>query len=246
MADKWFVRGVPVELTEAASAAARSRGVTIGRIVAEALRLYLVGLHEGIPPGRPITGLQERLDSIERRIAALEQLPERITALEALLQQPRLSTTTSPPTVAKIQKSNRVSARLPANIAKLLDVFNDVTGLSKTALVQEAMRRHLSRLARDHHTDDSDLASISELEIPQPTKQIISPYPWQSGDLNGKRQQLNLTMRTDIIHALTCELAFNMNKGRSTQIDAITQNDIYIAGLQAFFEEELIKWGLSL
>lgn len=71
MADKWFVRGVPTELVQAVTAAAKSRGVTVGRVVTEALTGYVAALDR--PRELPAAPIDDHaMADFRRRLEALE------------------------------------------------------------------------------------------------------------------------------------------------------------------------------
>lgn len=69
--DKWFIRGVATDIRQRVTDIAEQRGQTVGRVVTDLLRDALARLTDE----RQTTandGVADRLDDIERRVAALE------------------------------------------------------------------------------------------------------------------------------------------------------------------------------
>jgi hypothetical protein len=81
---KWFIRGVPPDVVEMVNAAAKARGQTVGRVVADALRLGLPLIDGGQTPvtqAAPPDALADvirRLEAIERRLDG-QVTDERVT-----------------------------------------------------------------------------------------------------------------------------------------------------------------------
>jgi len=85
---KWTVRGVPVDVRERATLAAKESGTTIGELVAEALNAYVDALDSGRgADGDPFEELDEMARYFEDRIVMLER---RLTAYEADQRKVRL------------------------------------------------------------------------------------------------------------------------------------------------------------
>lgn len=74
MVETWLVSGVPEDLTKAISAAASARGLTVGRLVVDALHAHLRRLEQLESPqlshteAYPISDILERLEVLERRM----------------------------------------------------------------------------------------------------------------------------------------------------------------------------------
>lgn len=72
MSDKWFVCGIPENLARAVSAAAKAHGVTVGHLVAQALKAHLLRMKQP-RPAPPASGIPA---AVLRRLEVLEaQLP---------------------------------------------------------------------------------------------------------------------------------------------------------------------------
>jgi hypothetical protein len=69
--EMWFVRGVPEDLTKAIATAARAHGLTVGRLVVDALQAHLRRLEQPEPmqpshtEAHPISDVLERLEVLE-------------------------------------------------------------------------------------------------------------------------------------------------------------------------------------
>ena len=69
--DKWFIRGVATDIRQRVTDIAEQRGQTVGRVVTDLLRDALARLTD--ERQTPVNdGVADRLDDIERRVAALE------------------------------------------------------------------------------------------------------------------------------------------------------------------------------
>lgn len=69
----WFVRGIPAELRNAVKLAADARGVTMGRLVSDAIRQHLSDTEPGGGPAAAAgEDLRAELVELARRVAALE------------------------------------------------------------------------------------------------------------------------------------------------------------------------------
>jgi hypothetical protein len=144
---KWFVRGVPAEVTEAATAAAKARGVTVGRIVTAALQAHLARL---AGENGEETAASNRSAEIERRLGALEsalgqllrerpsgqQTPTERDGSRKSNNQPPLPDGPLPAAPSGPRKSKQLTARIPAFLHKALDSITRSTEVTQKVLVQ--------------------------------------------------------------------------------------------------------------
>jgi hypothetical protein len=232
---KWFVRGVPAEVTAAITAAAKDRGMTIGKVVTEALRAHLARLGEG--GGEAAAATVSRLAEIERRLTVLEAA------------QPPTIAASAPTVIAPVAlsngKSNSLSTRIPARMWKAFDAFYRDTGIEKHVLVQEAVRRYVAKQPSVHKTDlDALLMTVPETKLPEPTKRYVLPYPWQSPDLeNQNDRDLGVRMGSNVIQTIVYRLSNSISNLQTTRV---TQTNIYMNAIREFLVDELPKWGAEL
>ena len=91
-AKKWMIRGMPADIREMATQAAKESGKTIGELVAEAIAAYVPTLENDAPAERdPLAELDALAQYVEERLFEIEGRMKSVEAedrLYRLVQRP--------------------------------------------------------------------------------------------------------------------------------------------------------------
>jgi hypothetical protein len=129
MANKWFVRGVPKDLTDATTATAKAHGVTVGHLVAQALRTYLQ---------------VEQPQPAPSKVAASDQYAAMLRRLEALEVQVRQ---TKPNPKRNAKRRGGLRPEVISRIAALAAAGEHPMAIvAATGASRASVYRHLARL----------------------------------------------------------------------------------------------------